>query len=101
MAASSGRSSFTSGTKWRRLRHAIDGQSRLRLRTRSGSRRPTSIATRPPSELPTMCARSIPCASMNRVTARANQAASYGARSGFEEDPNPGQVDRVHRVLRG
>ena len=76
IAASSGRSSFTTGTKWRRLRQAIDGQSRLRLRTRSGSRRPTSIATRPPSELPTRCARSIPCASMNRITARANQAAS-------------------------
>ena len=30
-------------------------------------------------------------ASMNRVTARANQAASYGARSGLDEDPNPGR----------
>ena len=91
MAAISGRRSFTIGTNCRRRRHAIEGQSRLRLCTRPGSRRPTSIATRPPRELPTRCARSTPMASMNRVTERANQAASYGARSGLDEEPNPGR----------
>ena len=28
---------------------------------------------------------------MKRRTERANQAASYGARAGFEEEPNPGR----------
>ena len=74
--ASKRRSSWTIGTNCRRRRQAIEGQSRLRLCTRSGLWRPTSIDTLPPSELPTRCARSIPSASMKRQTARANQAAS-------------------------
>src|SRR5262245_3032834 len=91
IAASSGRSSLTIGTRWRYRRQAIDGESRLRLLTRSGAESPTSIATRPPGELPTMGARLTPSASRRRHTASANQAASYGARIGFDDEPKPGR----------
>ena len=64
MAASSGRTSFTSGTSSRRLRKASAGASRLTVIARSGSASATSSAIRPPIELPTRWALSRPIASM-------------------------------------
>ena len=65
----------TSGWKPRRTK-ASAGHSSARPPTRAGSRSPTSIATRPPIELPTMCARSISSASMTPSTERAKKRAS-------------------------
>ena len=71
---SSGRAKRTSHCQSRRT-NATAGLSSAIPPTRSGRSRPTSIATRPPIELPTRCARSIPSASIVPITA----LAAYGA----------------------
>ena len=71
---SSGRAKRTSQCQSRRM-NAIAGLSSASALTRSGRSRPTSIATRPPIELPTMWARSMFSASIVPITARA----AYGA----------------------
>ena len=70
----SGRSSRTIG--WNpRLIQATAGHSSASPPTRSGALRPTSIATRPPIELPTMWARSMPSSSISPSMLSAYQRA--------------------------
>ena len=73
---SSGRSSRTNAAQRRSRSQARAGLSRTMPRTRPGSIRPASIATRPPMLLPATQARLTPSASSVSKAERANQAAS-------------------------
>ena len=70
-----GRSSLTSGTKWRRRRQAIEGQEAETLHP-LGTPQP-DLDRHPPTErVADQMGPADPRASMKRQTARANQAAS-------------------------
>ena len=94
---SSGRSRRTSGAQGRSRRQASEGDNITSRRTRSGWRRPSSRATRPPMLLPITCARSSSRASSKCMTERAKNGAWYAARSGLTESPNPGRSRAIKR----
>ena len=96
---SSGRISRTTGCQ-SRLTKATAGESSASPATRSGARSPTSMATRPPIELPTRCARPTSRASITSTTVSANQRAEYGAGDRLRRSAEARQVERVDPVAR-
>ena len=68
---------------------------------RSGLRRPNSIATRPPIEWPSTCARSMPSSSSSDSThVGEERARRRRAGNGLSESPKPGRSMRDHAVRR-